>query len=207
MAEHRRRNIMQSGVKQGTQPSFNTTTTYSNTNPFDSISKMRFQTLTLVSTILALAAAQKVEQDDIPTQCTSVCADLVSTALRCDRDNNDNDAAELQCICTSQNANTLVPNCELCVRSNRNNGNDNDVNDVLTSCSFQRASQTISGSASASGSGTVVPTVISTSGTVVSTSVTVANTAAPAASTGGAMPKQTGAAVGLGALGLALGLL
>ncbi|KAF1918785.1 hypothetical protein BDU57DRAFT_511532 [Ampelomyces quisqualis] len=175
---------------------------------------MHFQTLSTFSAILAVVAAQKVEQSDIPSQCNNVCADLVSTAQRCDRENNDNDPAELQCICTSQNANTLVPDCELCVRqNNRDNDNDddNDVYDVLTSCSFQRAQQT--SMASGSQSPTVVQTSISSGGTMVQTSVTVTpsapvGSASALQNTGAAAPAQTGAALGLGALGLAaLGLL
>ncbi|KAH7413619.1 hypothetical protein DE146DRAFT_626758 [Phaeosphaeria sp. MPI-PUGE-AT-0046c] len=155
---------------------------------------MRFQTLSILAVALAVVAAQKVEQDDIPSQCNSVCADLVSTAQRCDNQNDD-DNAELQCICSSQNANTLVPDCELCVRTNNRNDDrvdDNDVYDVLTSCSFTRAQQTPSG--------TVIQTTISSSGTIMQTSVMVTPT-------GGAAPRQTGAAIGLGALGLALGML
>lgn len=81
-----------------------------------------------------------------------------------------------------------------------------DVYDVLTSCSFARAQQTASP--------TVIQTSVSSSGTIVRTSVTVtptgsavpgANSVAP--STGGAAPRQTGAAIGLGALGLAFGML
>lgn len=100
-----------------------------------------------------------------------------------------------------------------------------DVFDVLTDCNFARAMQTPSP--------TVVPSFFSSGGTIVSTSVTVmvtpsgnpvsrASSAASAASaasasrassnsvvaaTGGAAPMQTGAAIGLGALGLAFGLL
>lgn len=81
-----------------------------------------------------------------------------------------------------------------------------DVYDVLTSCSFTRAQQT--------SGGTVVQTTISSSGTVFQTSVTFTPTgsAVPGANsvvptTGGAAPRQTGAAIGLGVLGLALGML
>jgi hypothetical protein len=63
------------------QYSYSQTSTLKHTN-------MRFQTLSMVSAVLAVVAAQKVEQSDIPSQCNNVCADLVSTALRCDRDNS-----------------------------------------------------------------------------------------------------------------------
>lgn len=190
---------------------------------------MRFQSISLLSAVLVVAAAQRVEQDDIPWECNDVCANLVSTAKRCDDSTND-DNAELQCICTAQNASTLVPNCELCVRNNdwqtegdRQNSDDNThVFDVLTDCNFARAMQTPSP--------TVVPSFFSSGGTIVSTSVTVmvtpsmnatsrassavsgsastrASSGSVAAATGGAAPMQTGAAIGLGALGLAFGLL
>lgn len=45
---------------------------------------MRFQSISLLSAVLVVAVAQRVEQDDIPWECNDVCANLVSTAKRCD---------------------------------------------------------------------------------------------------------------------------
>lgn len=49
---------------------------------------MRFQNISLLGAVLAVVAAQRVEQDDIPWECNDVCADLVSTAKRCDDQNS-----------------------------------------------------------------------------------------------------------------------
>ncbi|KAF1851012.1 uncharacterized protein K460DRAFT_350992 [Cucurbitaria berberidis CBS 394.84] len=184
---------------------------------------MLFQKFALVSALAALVATQDISQDDIPQQCRAVCADIVSIAQRCDNE-NETDAAELACICRAPNANTLVPTCEACVaqfdRDDDQDDNPNDRNDVfevLTRCNFTTtahnsasassvlqsiASSLVSASASASGS-----VAVTTSGTVVLTTRVPASTQVPQ-QTGAAMPAQTaGAAIGLGALGIALGML
>ncbi|KAL6708175.1 hypothetical protein ACN47E_003359 [Coniothyrium glycines] len=179
---------------------------------------MLFQKLALVSALTALVAAQDINQDDIPQQCTAVCAEVVSISRRCD-DQNDNDAAELNCICTAPNANTLLPTCEACVAQYdvdtdpNDSFNDNDVLEVLTRCSFSTttfntasASSILQSIASsfASASGTTITT---TSGTSVLTTTVPASTNLPAQTVSPGNAQNVPAAVGLGALGLALGLL
>lgn len=48
---------------------------------------MLFQNLALIYALAALVAAQDIDQDDIPQQCTAVCAEVVSIAQRCDAEN------------------------------------------------------------------------------------------------------------------------
>jgi hypothetical protein len=40
--------------------------------------------LALVSALTSLTLAQDITQDDIPQQCSAVCADVVSISRRCD---------------------------------------------------------------------------------------------------------------------------
>ncbi|KAF2128597.1 hypothetical protein P153DRAFT_376709 [Dothidotthia symphoricarpi CBS 119687] len=186
---------------------------------------MLYQKLAVIAAITAAAAAQDVSQDDIPSQCTAICAEVVTISTQCDQQ-NENDTAELQCVCNATNANTLIPACEACVaqfdvdNDDDDNVRDNDVYEVLTRCNFSTTtynaasasslassiatSMNSAASASSSASGAVIT---STSGTVlVTASVTPASTAAQGA--GNAAPAPTAAAaIGLGALGLAFGML
>ncbi|KAF2031396.1 hypothetical protein EK21DRAFT_110994 [Setomelanomma holmii] len=179
---------------------------------------MLFQKLAIFSALEVFAAAQDINQDDIPQQCTAVCVGVVSISRRCDDTTND-DRAELDCICRAPNANVLVPACEACVAEfdnddtdmDDNSVDDNDVLEVLTRCNFTTTayntasaqsilSSVASSFASASGSVAVI-----TSGTVVRTTSIAAQTSVPQQSTA-VSPIQT-AAMGLGALGLAMQLL
>ncbi|KAH7087653.1 hypothetical protein FB567DRAFT_350312 [Paraphoma chrysanthemicola] len=179
---------------------------------------MLFQKLAIFSALAAFAAAQDINQDDIPQQCTAVCAEVVSISRRCDDTTND-DRAELDCVCRTPNANVLIPTCEACVAQfDTDTDNDdttpdqNDVLEVLTRCNFTTttyntasANSILSSVASsfASASGTVA---VITSGTVVRTTSIAAQTSAPPQQSVAAAPMQT-AAMGLGALGLAMHLL
>lgn len=108
---------------------------------------MLFQKIALISTLAALVPAQDISQDDIPQQCTAICAEVVAISRQCDDQTSkrllepllllscahnfqDDDAAELQCICTAPNANTLIPNCEACVAEFDNDDDDTDDNSV-----------------------------------------------------------------------------
>jgi hypothetical protein len=108
---------------------------------------MLFNKFSLITALTAAVAAQEIDQNDIPQQCTSVCAQVVTIARDCDRQNgrpqphssspqhtnprtqDNNDAAELNCICQAQNANTLFPTCEACVAQFDNDNDDSDDND------------------------------------------------------------------------------
>lgn len=45
---------------------------------------MLFQKLAIAATLTALVAAQDISQDDIPQQCTQICAQVVTIARDCD---------------------------------------------------------------------------------------------------------------------------
>ncbi|KAH7387009.1 hypothetical protein DE146DRAFT_768844 [Phaeosphaeria sp. MPI-PUGE-AT-0046c] len=179
---------------------------------------MRYQQLALVAVLVTLAVAQDIAQNNIPSQCFAFCADVISIAQRCEN-TTDNDTAELDCICRTPNAGTLLPTCEACVSEYDDKDNDvegtgdagNEVYDVLTRCGFsaayynaQSASSVLVSVASsfAQASGSVV---VTTSGTAVLLTSVRASTQVPS-QTAGAAPART-AAVGMGVLGLAVGLL
>jgi len=178
---------------------------------------MLFQNLAIAAALTALTAAQEIEQNDIPQQCTQLCSQVVTIARDCDNRFNNDDNGENNCICTAPNASTLLPACEACVRQydtddDADDRNDNDVRDVLNRCNFtaQSSFDAVSASsvvaaastASAATTGSVVVTV--TSGTNVATSVIAAPTQA---NTQNAAPAVTAAAgLGLGAAVLAMGM-
>ncbi|KAJ4992425.1 CAP22 protein [Stagonosporopsis vannaccii] len=184
---------------------------------------MHFQRF-IFSTLAALAAAQEITQDDIPSACTGICTDVVMLAQRCGNTTTlDDDAAELDCMCRAPNAGTLIPACEACVAEYDNDDTDtddvsvdeNDVYDILTRCSFVATGHNITSANSivqsvassfASASGSVIA---STSGSVVVTTSIPAQTSPVTLATGAAAPAKTGAAgiaVGVGAFGLAMRL-
>merc|ERR1712137_435380 len=193
---------------------------------------MLFSKLTIISALAAFAAAQDTDFDfdNIPAECTDVCAQVGSITNGCKNDSNDDSSAVLQCICTANNANQLIPQCEACVR--QYNGNDNDDGSdqyrLLTDCAYQTT--TVVGGGAGAVQTTAVDTntvtdtntvsvtsviqttsvaVIVTTGSdglVATTTETDTNTV-PAETSNPAAMKTAGAAMGIGALGLALGML
>ena len=49
-----------------------------------------------------------------------------AVAARCDDQFSDDDAGEVNCICTSANAASEIPNCEACINQAENDGDDDD---------------------------------------------------------------------------------
>merc|ERR1712036_161277 len=95
--------------------------------------------VSLLALLSSYVAAQDIDNNDVPTQCRSVCANIVTLTQNCDRQNHDNDSGYISCVCNSTNAATEIPACEACVANfDRNDGADNDVNDLVRSCSFSR---------------------------------------------------------------------
>jgi hypothetical protein len=79
--------------------------------------------------VLAIAAsivAQDVDSSDIPSQCKSACAPVVSLTSTCDKSNND-DAAERRCICNDHRASRDIPNCAACLDKYSKDGQDNGM--------------------------------------------------------------------------------
>merc|ERR1712014_39528 len=187
---------------------------------------MLFSKLTIISALATFAAAQDTDFDfdNIPAECTDVCAQVGSITNGCKNDSNDDSSAVLQCICTANNANTLIPQCESCVR--QYNGNDNDDGSdqyrLLTDCAYQTTT-VVGGGAGAVQTTAVDTNTVSVTSVIQTTSVAVIVTTGsdglvatttetdtntvPAETSNPAAMKTAGAAMGIGALGLALGML
>jgi hypothetical protein len=45
---------------------------------------MLFQKLTIIAALTAIVAAQDISHDDIPSQCSQICAQVVTIARDCD---------------------------------------------------------------------------------------------------------------------------
>ncbi|KAF2181688.1 hypothetical protein K469DRAFT_752581 [Zopfia rhizophila CBS 207.26] len=178
---------------------------------------MLAKNIIVVFTLSALSLAQDVDNNDIPSQCTAVCSDVVSLSRTCDQQNDDNDTGYRNCVCNANNANTQIPLCEACVSQFDNDRNDNDVNDLLRACAFSTTSYNPSATASVTQiSGTNVPSslasslssVLATGGTATVTQSGGSQTTNPAQqSTGAAAVLGAPVEVGLGMLGVALGML
>ncbi|KAF2012784.1 hypothetical protein BU24DRAFT_412110 [Aaosphaeria arxii CBS 175.79] len=191
---------------------------------------MIVQNLLVAFTLSALGLAQEIDNNDIPRECNAVCSAIVTLARDCDRQFNDDDRGELNCICSATNSNTQLPICEACVSNFDNDRNDNDVNDLLRSCNFSTTTYnpsaasatavTVSGS-SISIATSVAPTGASatnasgssaaSAGTTANTGATQATQAATSSSTGAAAPAMTMApAAGfaaMGVVGIAMGMM
>merc|ERR1712137_319037 len=193
---------------------------------------MLFSKLTIISALAAFAAAQDTDFDfdNIPAECTDVCAQVGSITNGCKNDSNDDSSAVLQCICTANNANSLIPQCEACVR--QYNGNDNDDGSdqyrLLTDCAYSTTTVATGGAGAVQTTAVDTNTVTDTNtvsvtsviettsvavivttgsdGLVATTTETDTNTV-PAETSNPAAMKTAGAAMGIGALGLALGML
>lgn len=69
-----------------------------------------------------VACADWLDQEDVPSQCNDVCRPVVQASDRCE-DQFDDDDDQRNCICTTADFNTIIPNCELCIR---NSSDDED---------------------------------------------------------------------------------
>ncbi|EAL86112.1 hypothetical protein KXW98_008197 [Aspergillus fumigatus] len=142
------------------------------------------QFLALSGLMLAsnIALAAELDRDDVPDRCWDVCSPVVGIAQQCDNTHRDDDRAEMNCICNSNRAPTLVPLCEACISQFRNdtrNGthhdddddddhdhddhrrpHDNDAYDILTSCSFSTTTYNAAAATSilSTATGSITPT-------------------------------------------------
>jgi hypothetical protein len=89
--------------------------------------------LVLVSNV---AIAAKLEHDDVPDHCWAACGPVVGISERCDHQHDDDDSAELQCICNWGPASSQIPLCAACIthfghgdHDHDNNGDNNEDND------------------------------------------------------------------------------
>lgn len=94
---------------------------------------MRTQHLLALSGLLLagnVAVASKIDHDDVPSRCWAACGSVVGTAERCDHQHDDDDYAEMQCICNWDQAKTQVPLCAACIdKYDRDNDTDDDDDD------------------------------------------------------------------------------
>ncbi|KAH7346565.1 hypothetical protein BKA65DRAFT_384601, partial [Rhexocercosporidium sp. MPI-PUGE-AT-0058] len=102
---------------------------------------MQLIKVSVLALLSSYVAAQDIDNNDVPPQCRTVCATVVNLTETCDRQNNDNDSGYINCVCSGTNAAAEIPACEACIANfDRNDGSDNDVNDLVRSCSFSRTS-------------------------------------------------------------------
>lgn len=84
----------------------------------------------LLISILALASyvvAGDVDANDVPSQCKDVCAPVVSLTASCDKKTDDDDTAELNCVCKDPRASKSLPLCDACLTQYGKDGRDNGL--------------------------------------------------------------------------------
>ncbi|KAJ5242995.1 uncharacterized protein N7469_001322 [Penicillium citrinum] len=60
---------------------------------------MRTSSMFYIFALATYVVAGDVDANDLPSQCKDVCAPVVSLTSSCDSKTNDDDTAELNCIC------------------------------------------------------------------------------------------------------------
>ncbi|KAF2840124.1 hypothetical protein M501DRAFT_931727 [Patellaria atrata CBS 101060] len=141
---------------------------------------MQFKKIFALTALLSFAVTQDIDNDDVPNQCRAICAPVVTLTQRCDRENDDNDSGFLNCVCNATGSSSEIPTCEACVANFDNDGADNDVNDLIRSCTFTRMSYT-SGLESATSTG--ASTMPTTSGSLSTNSAALSSILDAASST------------------------
>ncbi|QKX57742.1 uncharacterized protein TRUGW13939_04862 [Talaromyces rugulosus] len=126
----------------------------------------------LFSGLLLVAVVVASNIDDVPHQCRDICAPVVSLASYCDdrsdrinEDNDDDDDDELSCICNGSDASTSIPMCDVCITEYGNDGSDNDVNDLVQSCSFTTSSYISTSTSTSTATGEITSATTTTSAT------------------------------------------
>lgn len=97
---------------------------------------MQFKVLFTLSCLVLtgnVAIAGMLEHGDVPNQCRNACEPVVDISESCERQHNNDESAEHQCICNWGPAKTQVPLCAACIDQydpknfdNGGNGNDDD---------------------------------------------------------------------------------
>ncbi|KAF2219614.1 hypothetical protein BDZ85DRAFT_268050 [Elsinoe ampelina] len=137
---------------------------------------MRFEysILTILAATAAVHAQLREDDGDIPQQCRDVCTPVVALAGRCDREDDARENFEfIDCVCRGAEVNS-IPACEACVNFYDNDDNDNDVNDLRTSCNLPTATfaPNSQGGATPTGNANTQPTTGTTGTTAVGGAVT-----------------------------------
>jgi hypothetical protein len=78
---------------------------------------MQYKNALLFLGLAALNAitAQEFDNNDVPSQCRSVCQAMVDAARTCDN-TVDGDREEVNCVCNTSGASTQLPECAACIR-------------------------------------------------------------------------------------------
>lgn len=77
---------------------------------------------------ISAVTAQEFDNNDVPSQCRSVCQSMVDAARTCDNTNS-GDRQEVDCICNTNGASTQLPECAACIR--QFSDDDDDQNGEL----------------------------------------------------------------------------
>ncbi|RMZ73283.1 gpi anchored [Pyrenophora seminiperda CCB06] len=176
--------------------------------PNSSNAKMFFTKLSILSGLAAVAVAEiTINVDNIPTECKDVCSQVAGISNGCKTDSNDQSAAT-KCVCSANNASNLIPLCSACIgkfKSDKSKDDDSAVSSYLSECSLKTTAYN-----AAAISAVATDTVRTTSTDVVSktsVAIIITSTSTQKATSNPAPTKTAGAAIGLGALGFALGML
>jgi len=78
---------------------------------------MQYKNSLLFVGLVAIGAvtAQEFDNNDVPSQCRTICQSMVDAARTCDQ-NFDGDREEVDCICSTNGASTQLPECAACIR-------------------------------------------------------------------------------------------
>ncbi|KAJ2993058.1 hypothetical protein NUW58_g1959 [Xylaria curta] len=99
---------------------------------------MHTKIFTAMFLFAAFGATQDVDLNDVPQACQQVCQDISRLSGDCDNQ-NDNDAAERDCVCNAENAQQQANSCAACVKANVDNNNDRgdeDIRDLFRACNW-----------------------------------------------------------------------
>ncbi|KAJ5098649.1 hypothetical protein N7532_005650 [Penicillium argentinense] len=149
---------------------------------------MRASPLLYAFALASYVVAGDIDANDLPSECKDVCASVVSLTSSCDKKTNNDDTAELDCICKDPRAAKSLPECDACITKYSKDGRDNDANDLVRSCSFTTTEYSATAtSASGSPEKSIMTTTVSGSSTVMtmtgSKSATGSSTASNTAAT------------------------
>ena len=87
---------------------------------------MHATTLFKIALLFSFGAAQDIESDEIPEACQDLCSGAVTLSTNCD-DSNDDDTAELNCVCTGENAQSLFSDCVSCTKAQGEDDNSSGL--------------------------------------------------------------------------------
>ncbi|OJD34356.1 gpi anchored protein [Diplodia corticola] len=147
---------------------------------------MQFKVLALLSALAAIGSAQDIDNNDVPNTCRSVCQSTIDLTTQCDRQTDDDDEGYINCVCSTTNASSFIPECEACVAAN--DEADNDVRDIVRSCSFTQVSTWNSGTAT----GTATSSASTSFSITLASSVTATATSSGSGTGSSASSQSTG---------------